>query len=505
MEKHSVKIFFAKHITALLIIVLSAFQANSQKIFDFNATCQEAYQNITALKINAGQQLVNAARAQNPNNLIPDFLESYIDFYTLLLNEDPDEYSKKKSNFDDRIAKFSEGDKSSPFYYYTQSVVALQKAGIAGKFNELWRAGWAAKKAFDLMKINAKTFPDFQPNNLVYGTLQSMASVIPDGYKWIAGFMGVKGSLNKGLQLAYNFVNSNDAYAKLFFNEGAFTYCYLLFYIKNAPDEAFQFMRQKQLDLVNNHLFAYMAANLSLNNRQAEKAKSIILNRNNSSEYLVTPVWDYELGLARMRHMELNEAAQSFQQYLAKYKGKSFVKDAYEKLSWCYYLQGNMQAAENARSMVIKKGASEADEDKQALKDAQSGAWPNALVLKARILNDGGYSMEALQILNGKSTNDFSEKEEKLEFTYFLGRIYDDLERTDDAMKAYLTTIKLGENETYYFAARAAYQMGLIFEKKGNKSLAKEYYEKCVSMKNHEYKNSLDQKAKTGIARCEGN
>jgi tetratricopeptide (TPR) repeat protein len=494
MKKHSVKIFFAKHIAALFIMVLPAFCANSQKVFDFNATCQEAYQNITALKINAGAQLINVARTQNPNNLIPDFLESYIDFYTLFLNEDPDEYDKKKSNFDDRIKKFAEGDKSSPYYYYTQCMVSLQKAAIAGKFNEKWRAGWAGKKAVDLMKNNVKTFPDFQPNNLIYGTYQS-----------IAGVFGIKGSLSTGLQLAYTFVNSNDANAKLFFNEGAFTYCYLLLLIKNAPDEAFRFINQKGLDLVNNHLFAYMGANISRHNKQADKAKSIILNKNNSPEYLVTPVWDYELGYAYMQHLELNEAAQSFQQFLAKFKGTSYVKDAYQKLSWCYYLQGNMQAAENARSMVIKKGASEMEEDKQALKEAQSGVWSNAPVMKARILSDGGFSKEALQILNGKNSDDFSNKVEKLEFTYFLGRFYDDLGRTDDAVKAYSVTIKVGENETYYYAARAAYQTGLIFEKKGNKSLAKEYYEKCISMKDHEYKNSLDQKAKSGIARCEGN
>ena len=505
MKIHSTQIFFTKLIVTVFIILLSGFQANSQKVFDFDATCQEAYKNITALKINAGERLLNTARSQNPNNLIPDFLESYVDFFTLFLNEDPDEYRKRKPNFDERIKKFSEGDKSSPYFYYTQGVATLQKCAIAAKFNEKWTAGWAFKKAFSLMKTSSEAFPDFQPNNLIYGTLQSMASIIPDGYKWIAGTMGIKGSLSKGLKLAYNFVNSNDANARLFFNEGAFYYCYLQFYIKNNPEAAFQFMRQKGLDLVNNHLFAYMAANLSLNNKQSDKAKNIILGKSNSPEYLATPVWDYELGYVRMQHLELKEAAQSFLRFLSKFNGKSYVKDTYEKLSWCYYLQGNMPAAENARNMVMKKGASEADGDKQALKDAQSGTWPNILLLKARILSDGGFSKEALQLLNGKSSNDFQNKEEKLEFTYRVGRIYDDLGRINEALQAYLTTIKLGENETFYYAARSAYQIGLIYEKQGKYSLAKGYYEKCLSIKDHEYKNSIDQKAKTGIARCEGN
>ena len=98
-------------------------------------------------------------------------------------------------------------------------------------------------------------------------------------------------------------------------------------------------------------------------------------------------------------------------------------------------LLGNMQAAQNARQLLLKKGNTDTDADKQAERDAKSNTWPNKTLLKARLLNDGGYHNEALNMLLGKTSNDFAKPEEKLEFAYRVARIYDDLERNEDAIK----------------------------------------------------------------------
>ena len=493
-------------IRIFLVTVISgiSYCSKAEKVFDFNATCQKAYYEITSLRLNNGQQLINEARRANPDNLIPAYLESYIDFFILFFNEDPNEYADRKPHFDERLSQLSEGPDNSPFYKYCQSVVALHKATVAIKFGERWAAGWGFKKAFGLIKDNRKTFPSFAPNDLIYGPLEVAVGTIPDGYKWLTNLFGMKGSVKDGMAKMRRFLNGSDPWAKVFFNEGAFYYCYLLFYIENKPQDVLQFINQRKLDVANNHLFTYLAANLGINDKKTEYGKNVILNRNMSADYLSTPAWDFELGYARLRHLELPEATRHFERFISSFKGRFYVKDVYEKLSWCYYLQGNQQAANNARQNVIKKGGTDTDADKKSLKEAKTGTWPNALLLKARLLNDGGYNKEALVVLAGKTTESFTQPEEKLEFAYRVARIYDDVGKDTEAIQTYLSAMKLGQNRTEYYAARAALQIAYIYERQGNKAMALSFFQQCLDMDDHEYKDSLDQRAKAGIARCKG-
>jgi tetratricopeptide (TPR) repeat protein len=126
------------------------------------------------------------------------------------------------------------------------------------------------------------------------------------------------------------------------------------------------------------------------------------------------------------------------------------------------------------------------------------------LLLKARLLNDGGYHNEAYKLLANKTESSFDKIEEKLEFSYRIARIFDDLGKDEEAIQKYLIAIKIGANRKEYFASRAAYQIGQIYEMRGLKEQAIAYYQKCIEMEDHEFKDSLDQRAKAGIARCKG-
>lgn len=493
-----------KKIVLLIICIIFHLATQAQKVYEFNAVCQQAYHAIIQLKINEGEALIAKARQQNPNNLIPLLLESYIDFFTLFLNEDPAIYKARKPGIEHRIDLLKEGPASSPFYDYCLSYVYLHKAVIEMKFTETWSAAWDIRRAYQHIKDNRKNFPSFSPGIFLYGCLQAVTGTIPNGYKWLTNLMGLKGSLNDGMKTVQAFAYGSDFWEKLMSNESAFVYCYLIYYLENKKEEALQFIKDRHLDLVNNHLLAYMTANLAKNNQQTELAKTVILNKNASAAYMVTPVWDFEMGFIKLDHLELQEAIVYFNRFISRFKGKFYIKDVHQKLSWCYYLQGNRNAADNERINVLKKGATDADADKQALREAKSGRWPDPLLLKARLLNDGGYNNEALSLLKNKTFNSYSRMEEKLELAYRLARLYDDLGKDKEAIPYYIQAIQWGQSRPEYYAHRAALQLGMMYEKLGEKAKAIAYYEKCLTIADSEYKNSLDQKAKSGIARCKG-
>ena len=480
---------------------LSVSGIKAQQQITFSPNCIKAYDALLYLKIPLAKQWIAAEKSENPPNIVPYFLENYIDFFELFLNEDPAAYEKLKGNKKKRIAIIEKGPSNSPLKIWMQSVIQLQWAVVDYKFGSRISAGWGFRDALLLIKQNQKKFPDFTPNLMISGPVQMAASTVPKSYKWFSSIIGVSGNLEQGKQQLSKFLAANDVWAKIFRNEGIFYHCYLQFYLLNEPESALEYVKNNNLDVVNKHLFTFMAANLYLNNKQSHLAKQIVKNRNMSSEYMATTVWDFELSYASLYHLE-PDTEFYFKRFLKNFKGNYYVKDAWLKLSYWHLLQGNKTEYERCRNMVVSAGKQDSEADKRAYKEVQSGITPNLQLLKARLLSDGGYHREALQILAGKSTNDFNKSIEKLEFTYRLGRIYDDMGQDEKALQAYGAAYTLGRTSTEYFAARAALQMGMIYENKNQLSAANNEYNRCIALEGHDYENSLEQKAKAGLERC---
>ncbi len=481
-----------------------SFQAGArQKNYDFNARCQQAYDAIMQLRLNAGKALLEEEKRTNPDNLIPYFLDNYIDFFTLFFNEDPSVYARQRKLRSTRLDLMSEGPEDSPYYLYTQAAIKFQWAMIRVKFGEKWDAVWEIRKAYITLKDNQRKFPQFLPNNMLIGSLQTVFGTIPEGYKWITNILGLRGSIKQGMHLLQGVIDSNDPVVAIFREESYYYYCYLKLFIENKPEQLWQFVHQKQLDTRNNYLFALMVANLSLNNQKAAQGIKVLEERNQSAEYTEIHYKDYVLGLMKLERQD-DDAIMWLERFINNFKGKFYVKEALQRLSWAYYLKGDMAAANKYRSMILQRGSTETDADKQAQKEAKSGRWPNPLLLKARLLSDGGFYQNALNLLLAKRSNDFSTMEEKLEYAYRLGRIYDEMGQDSNAIRLYDATIKVGTNRPEYFAARAALQMGYIYEKRGDKEKARQCFQTCLDMEGHDYKNSLDQRAKAGLLRLEG-
>jgi tetratricopeptide (TPR) repeat protein len=469
--------------------------------FDFNADCRKAYYEIIRLKLNTGKQILETEKKANPANLIPYFLDNYIDFFTLFFNEDPKEYNLRKPSLEQRLNLMKKGDPASPFYLYTRSVIYFQWAAVDIKFGARWDAAWAFRKSFLTGKENLEKFPDFQPSRMLQGSMQVAAGTIPPGYQWLSSLLGIHGTIDAGMHTLENMLNSTDPYAITFHDEAAFYFLYLKFYILNQREQVFQYIHQQNWNTGNNHLFAYLVANLSLNNQDASVTEEIIRQLNRDPGYLDMPLWDMQMGYARADRLD-KESIVYMDRFLSRFKGKFYVKDVLQKISWIYYLQQEPEKAEEARARILVSGNTETDADKQALKEAESGRWPNESLLRARLLDDGGYYPQALQVLAGKKLSSFPDIQDQLEYSYRIGRIYDALDRKTEAMAAYQEAMRLGEYRREYYGARAALQMGYIYESRGDKKNALIYFNKVLAMKSHDYKNALDQKAKAGIERC---
>jgi hypothetical protein len=483
------------------VLILLSVKSRSEKIFDFNSRCREAYNDITRLKLEPGRKLLEEEKRTNPDNLIPFFLDNYIDFYTLFFNDDPALYKKFSRDFDRRLKMIDSGPDNSPYHLFIRGIMNFQAAAVRMKSGERWDGGWQFRRAFGDIKKNQENFPSFTPNLVCSGLMKSAVSVIPDNLKWLGSLFGVKGNLNQGIAELEKFLTLHDETSELFRNEAIFYYVFIKFYLQNEKTQVFNFLKQENPDLKNNHLFTFMAANLHINNQEAAIAESIIKERNLSDEYLNTPIWNLELGYTRLYHLEA-DAPVYFKKFLEEFKGEYYAKDVLQKLSWHYYIHDDMKEADYYRQLIGKRKDDHSEADEQAGKEQVLKEWPDKLLLQVRLLNDGGYYQEALRLLYGKKASDYTNPASQLEFLYRVGRLFDDSGNHEKAMGYFRQVVIMGKNSKEHYAARAALQLGLIYEERKDCAAANAWFNTCLHMKDHDFKNALDQRAKAGINRC---
>lgn len=473
--------------------------------YDFNARCRQAYGEIMMMRLSSGEKLLEEEKRANPRNLAPYFLDNYIDFFRLFLREDPADYEKLKAHREMRLALMGQGDPASPYFLYTKAIIHFQWAIIRVLFEEYWSAAWEFRRSYLIMKDNNKKFPAFGPNKMILGAMQTVIGTVPDGYKWVTNILGMTGTISKGMSLLQSFAVDGNGDGSLFREEAWLYYAFMKFYIENKPEEAMHFITTRGMDMKNNRLYALALAYLAVNGQMSAYGMKVLDGLDTDGEYVDMPVVDFEMGVMKLNHLETGEAISHLERFLKDFKGKFYVKDALLRLSWAYYLEGNMAAAQKYRQLILTRGNAQADADKAALREARSGTWPDKELLRARLLSDGGYFQEALKTLSGLRAEDFPAMADKIEYAYRLARVHDELGDGEQAIALYGVTIRLGASRPEYYAARSALQLGYIYEKRGDKSRAIAAFRQCLGMEEIEYKSSLDQKAKAGINRLSGN
>ncbi len=488
--------------TILIFFMAYFFCVNSyaQK-FDFNQKCIDAYNLIQELRLSEGRKLLDEEKKNNPSNLIAVYLDNYIDFMSTYINEDASEFERLEPNKEIRLDKLKAGDKTSPYYYYTQAEILIQWAFSKLKFEEYVGAFADVRKAYLLLEENQKKFPDFIANKKSLGMLHAIVGAIPDQYKWGVNMLGMDGSIDQGLKEMKSIIDYSKTNTFIFKQETYLYYAFISLYL--GRDEVTAWNIVKDLDTKTNLLNVFCIASVAMRTGRNDLAIETIAAKPTGANYFPYHYLDFMMGLAKTRRLD-DDASVYLTKFAQNFKGKNYIKETYQKLAWNALLQDNTAKYKEYMALVKTKGGALIDDDKQALYEAENGSIPNKTLLKSRVLFDGGYYKDALKQLEGKNVESFSDPKDKVEFTYRAGRIYHAAGQPEKAKGFYLATIQNGESLPYYFAASSAFHLGTIYETEKNFEKARYYYKKCLNMDNKEYHTSLNGLAKAGLNRVGG-
>jgi tetratricopeptide (TPR) repeat protein len=489
-----------KYILACIYIFFGTL-VHGQYSFQWDDRIQQINDAVTSMRIPEAKRLIQSERKIHPKNLCLDLLESHADLYELFFNESKEVFKTAYPMFSARIEKFEKAPQNSPYRDYGLGVLYLSKAAVAIRFEKNLEAAWAFRKAYFYFKDNKKNFPQFSPNDVYYGLLTTLLGSVPNNYQWLLNIIGMPGDINRGIAVVHKYIHSRDANNKVARNVAMLVYPYLVVIFEGNKNKALAFLEKADYDFKYNHLHAYMATNLYLGNQQAKRSLEIAEGIVKSDAYSEVAFWHFEKGYGLLNQLKFDQSEKEFLQFVDQFKGSFYLKDAYEKLSWIAYLRGDQKKASEYRSQVLQRGSLVTDADKMSMRNAQSATWPHPLLLRARLLSDGGMFKESIEVFKGMSTDDFQSAADKAEFVYRLARNYDLIGDKELAIKYYNAAIAFGSNVRDYFAARSALQTALIYEERKDYVKASYYFKTAISMKDYPFKNSIDQKAKSGVYR----
>ncbi|MND42271.1 hypothetical protein D3C80_330430 [compost metagenome] len=482
------------------LVLLLSISVHTKANFDFNANCVEAYKAIVSLRLEHGKALIEKEKRERPTNAISTLLENYLDFYTIFTSESHADFNRLKGNKSSRLRRLEKEDEKSPYYLFCQAEVNMQWAITRARFGEYYTSALEINRAYSYLKENRSKFPQFLPNNKDLGILNIVLGNVPSSLKTVLNTLGVNADIKTGVSLMEQaLAQMPKSEYSFFYDETALYLSYVLNDVvadENAYSKAMRYLKPVSDSCL---LKSFVLGFVSMKTAHNTEAISVFMSRPVSSSYTSFKHIDYLLATAKLNRMD-DDAAAYFQKYLNNYQGVFNIKDSYLRMAWAALLKGDLKRYNELSDQAKSKGYSFNDKDKHALKEIEDGV-PDLYLLGSRLLYDGGYYDRALSVLRAKKTTELADEKDKLEYTYRMGRIYDSLQDEAKAIQYYSQTINAGSGKQWYFAANSSLALAKIYERQNNTPKAKQYYQLCLGMKGHEYKSSIDAKAKAGLKR----
>jgi hypothetical protein len=463
---------------------------------EFRKPIQQAYTEMLKLRVRNGKNILTPELRKNPSNACGLLVANYADFLTIVLSQNEKIYDNLRDRQEDRLSQLEDLNEKTPYKRYAQAEIKLQLAMCQVFFADEVQAAWNVRSAFLLLKENQKLYPDFVPNRKSLGLLQVVIGSVPDSYQWVFNILGMRGDLKTGmanLETASRIANPFQTEA-LIYREFARDWM-------NKNDSAGPAQMQKlAAENPDNLLFTYLAMSMLKKNKQSDAALQLYQKRPTDSRYLAFPYLHHMAADLYLYKGEYARSQKENQYFLTHYAGKHYRKDAQFKAYLACFLNNDLLTAQFYFGNITGTGSALVEEDKYAEKFVERREALNRQLLKARLHTDGGFYAQAMDALDAFDLNNKTPLKDKVEYFYRKGRIFQGMNQIDSARNCYEKTVELSGTLPYYFAPNAALQLGYLAAEKNDKATAKFYFKKALSYPKHEYKNSIDSKAKIGLS-----
>jgi tetratricopeptide (TPR) repeat protein len=478
-------------IIACLFLLLS-FSLRADNVWTFDPELKKIHQLVLNLQTEQAYKLLEKI---NTNELHKMYVLSFCETLDVLVSEDEEKFQKIESSFRERL-KYLGSRPTDAESLFLQAELNLQRGFNFLNLGQEFNAVWAIRNAYNFTQECLKKYPDFIPIKKTSGVIEVMVGSVPDKFHFFMSLLGMKGSVVKGQKQLEQLKASQSSLAI----EANLLYYTIKGLINQQIDEALKGYNQMLADSPDNKLALFLAINMMMKNSQSEDALKLIHVLDATPGGLPMHYIDYLRGEILLQKGDYTNSIQAYQKFITNYKSQNFKKDAYYKISLAYYLQGKGDLARTNFEKAKVTGRDVVEPDHHADAQLKEGSFPNARIVRVRFYTDGGYYKEAKDLFHTITPADLKSKKDEVEYYYRKARLAHKTADMSAAKIFYKQTIDMssGENQ-WYFAPNSALQLGYIAQASRDYPLARKYFQMALGYKRHEYKNSIDGKAKSAL------
>lgn len=433
------------------------------------------------------------AKLANENTVEAVYIASLAEAIELLITEDYSKFSQYEDRFHKRLEKNLKG--SPRDYQFLQAEIRLHWSFVYLKFGHELDAALHLRQAYQIAGACREKFPDFIPIRKTSGLLQIIVGSVPDKYSWVLSLLSMSGSIAAGLADLEYVGESNSALAL----ESQILLALVQGFLLSKPDEGLQRMQHVLESRPGNRLALFLSASLALKDSKGALALRMLTNLSDSTQGLPLYYADYLKGEAYLQKGDYLNSISAYRWFIGHQTGQNYIKDAHFKIGLCYWLNGNENDAHTMFREARNRGKEATEADKSASRALSEKDPPNIKLTKIRYATDGGYYQEAERLFTTISSMDLLVRKDQAEYYYRKARLAHKMNKPD-AEEFYLETIRMTGAENWYFAPNACLQLGYIYRAQNKLREAEEFFQRALSYRRHEYKNSIDSKARSALA-----
>jgi tetratricopeptide (TPR) repeat protein len=484
-----------------LIFLLTSWQlvrANEPTIV-FTAPYIAIQQQVYSLLMDDALEAINKELKNNPTNFAGYCLLDNIYFLQSFISESQRDLKVFTQNHENAVAKLKAVTSNNPNKAYFLAETYTHKALLNFKAGNHYTAALALKEAHNWLVQNKNKHPNFLPTYKNLALFETAAANLTQGYTWILKIVGVNTQYQKSLDLAERFINTTYTNEwEIFRKETAFTLAYVHRQLLH-DSKSMGIVKAHTLDYATNPLALYFLSTFSYKNGLNDLALQYINAFKPQPDQLQIPFIHYLKGICLLNKLDPS-SYNEFNTYIQLHKGDNYIKSCYLKMAWSKILVNDMNGYAICRSKIETQGKTNNEEDKQAVIEFKRKSTPNLILLQSRLLFDGGYYTQSLQLIKGLKASDFTSTLLQTEYCYRKARLYQILEESELAIAFYKAAISTGRSLNVYYAAYSCIYIGDIYAEQGKKREAIDYYTQSMTFKaNEEYRNSIEQRAKSSL------